>query len=358
MTNAVARERFARHGFADRHCPSPAAAARLTIGLQSQDPAAGRLGVRARTGAVTDAQVRHALEVEHSLVKTSLMRATIHLVEAPDVGWLTALYGPVIARSFATRWRGLGLTPRLLSRTGGAIPEILADGPLTRAAITAALAQHGIAIDPAGQAPTHVLLHATTEGLVCRGPERGREPTYALLDGWIPAGPTLRGDDALAELARRYFAAFSPATAADFTAWSGLPSTKALALIRDELTATDVDGRAGFRLGDVEGRRGLRLLSAFDNYLVGYRDRSSIIDASLAGQIYIGGIIRPVVLLDGRVVGRWRLAGPAAGRADRTAELTLFEDLPTRARSALDAEVADLGRFLGAPLRLKLEGRG
>ena len=100
-----------------------------------------------------------------------------------------------------------------------------------------------------------------------------------MLDDWLPgspAGPS--GDDALAELARRYFAAFSPATSADFGTWSGLPHGWAVELIRDELTPCDVDGRPGFRAGTVEAVRGVRLLPAFDNYVIGYRHRDDDYD--------------------------------------------------------------------------------
>lgn len=348
MASALASERIARHGFADRPSRTAVEAVELTTGLQAQDPAAGRLGVRARCATLTDADVRRALD-ERTIVKASLMRATIHLVSAQDVRWLTELLGPGIARSFAKRWLDLGLTPQRLRRTAAALPEILADGPRTRPEVAAALTERGIAVDAAGQASTHVMLHATTEALVCRGPDRGREATYVLLDEWAPTGRTWRGDDALAEIARRYFTAFGPATGADFTTWSGLPSSRAIALIRDELDPVDVGGRPGYRLGCVAPGHGLRLLPAFDNYLVGYRDRSSIIDPAVVGQVYVGGVIRPSVLLDGRVVGTWRLArSPGA----TTVEATLLGKLGPAAMTALEAEAADLGRFLDVATRL------
>ena len=358
-------ERIARHGFADRPAASVADAIRLTTAVQSQDPLAGRLGVRSRSATVTDADVRYALATDRSVVKSSFMRATIHTVAAEDVRWLTALTGPAIARSFAKRWRDLGLTPPLLARTAAAIPTILADGPASRAEIVAGLAERRIVVDTTDPPPpatpssaggpplasTHVMLHATTEGLVCRGPDRGRTATYALIDTWLPDAPDgPRGDDALAELARRYFAAFSPATPADFAVWSGLPSTRAIELIRDELTPVDVDGRAGYRLGEVEPARGLRLISAYDNYLVGYRERTFIADEN-RGKVYIGGVIRPTVLLDGRVVGRWQLS-----RRDGAVAVTVeeFESLSAVARRQLDAEVADVGRFLDVPATLAI----
>lgn len=346
MAASLASQRIARQGLG-RPAATATDAAFLTCGIQAQDTPAGRLGVRVRTRGLSDAAVRQAVDVERCLVKSSLMRATVHLVAAEDVKWLTALLGPGTARKVDKRWRDLGLSADLLRRTCAALPAVLATGPLTRREIVSGLAEHGVVVPGADQAPAHVLLHATTEGLVCRGPDRGRDATYALLDDWVPAAPDgPRGDDALAEIARRYFRAYSPATAADFTTWSGLPSGRAVELIRDELTPTDVAGRPGFRLGDVEPAAGLRLLPAWDNYLLGYRDRDAIIDAALRPLVYVGGVIKPVVLLDGRVVGRWSVQ---RRRAAATVAVSLFSMLPKKATAALHAEIADVGRFLGLP---------
>ncbi len=346
----IVAERMTRHGLLDRPARDVVAAARHTGGLQAQDPQASRLGVRARGRHSTEADVLRAIEVDRSVVRTWLMRATIHLVAAEDVVWMTRLLGPAIARKFAKRWRDLGLSAELLDRAAAALPDVLADGPLTRRQIVAALAERGVAIDPSPnqggdpQATVHVLLHATTIGLVCRGPDRGREPTFAVLDDWVPtapAGPS--GDEALAALARRYFQAFSPATAADFTTWSGLPAARAVAQIRDELTPVDVNGRPGYRLGEVAPQRGLRLLPAFDNYLVGYRDRDLIIRAQDRREVYIGGVIRPTVLLDGRAIGTWRLARQADSA---TVAFHPFAGMAATARAAIEAEVEDIARFL------------
>jgi hypothetical protein len=351
----VAGERIARHGFADRPARNVVDAVRLTTALQAQDAGAARLGVRARSVGVSEDDVREALDVTRTVVRTWLMRATIHLTAAADVRWLTAVTGPSFARKFATRWRDIGLTPALLERTAATLPEVLAGGPLALAQIMAALAERGIVVDsPDPQAPYHVLLHATGAGLTCRGPERGREATFALIDQWLPGAPQgPRGDEALAELARRYFAAFGPATPADFTAWSGLPSSHAIALIRGELTPCVVAGRAGYTLGDVAPRRGLRLLSAFDNYLVGYRDRTAIIDDEHRGLVYVGGVIKPSVLIDGRVAGIWRL-DRTGRKGAATVEVRPFTPLSRTNRAALDAEVADIGRFIGAQTTLDL----
>jgi hypothetical protein len=350
-------ERIARQGLCGPGAPDSAAAATRAGGLQAQDAAASRLGVRVRTAAVTDADVRTAID-HRSLARTWLMRNTVHLVAAQDVRWLTALLGPMIRRRFETvRWPALGLTPDLLDRVAAVTPDVLHGRQLDRREFAAALAEHGVPVPADGQAPTHVLVHLSTIGLVCRAHDRGRDSTFALLDEWVPdnrdAGP--RGDDALAELARRYFAAFSPATPADFTAWSGLPSSRAIALLREELTPVEVGGSAGYRLGEAEPQRGVRLLPAFDNYLLGYRDRSAMIDADRVPEVYVGGVIRPTLLVDGRVAGRWRLV---RNRQGATVELTPFGPLTRKVRCAVDAEVADIARFVELPTTLSLTGAG
>ena len=328
--DALRRERIARHGFPNRTACTAAEAAARTTAVQAQDTPASKLGLRARSAAVTAADVVAALDDERSIVRTWLMRGTIHLVATADLRWLVRLIGPSIARKYRTRWRQIGLGDELLARMLDALPAVLADGPLTRHEIRAALAGHRVALDsPDPQATTHAIVHASTTGLICRGPDRGRDSTFVLVDQWLPSAPAgPSGDDALAELGRRYFAAYSPATAADFASWSGLAAGPAIALIRDELTPTDVAGRPGFRLGEVEPARGLRLLPAFDNYLIGYHDRAALIAPEHYPAVYQGGMIRPVVLLDGRVVGTWVLQ-----RAQRRLTVTPFAALTRAVRA-------------------------
>ncbi|MDT4933623.1 MAG: hypothetical protein QOK11_1515 [Pseudonocardiales bacterium] len=350
LPHPVLGERVVRHGFTARPARTVADAARLTCAIQAQDPAASRLGVRSRSATLVADDVRTAIERDRSVVRTWLMRATIHLVATEDVRWLTAAFGAANARKFRKRWLDLGLTDELLARAVAELPDILSVGPLTRTEIVDELEGRGVVIDRTDQAPTHLMLHATTLGLVCRGPDRGRDATFALLDQWVPdapAGP--RGDEALAELARRFFIAYSPATAADFTTWSGLPSSRAIGLIRDELTPVDLDGRTAYRLGSVAPQGGLRLLSGFDNYLVGYRERSLIIDEERRAAVYVGGVIKPTVLLDGRVIGIWRLSRE---RGAATVEVTAFRSLTRARKRCVEAEVADIGRFVGAPIEL------
>jgi hypothetical protein len=206
----IAGERIARHGLVARPATSIAGAAALTCGLQAQEASAARLGVRARMRGVADADVRRAVDVDHVVVRTWLMRATIHLVPASDVRWMTDLFAAMIIRKFAARWRQLGLTTELLERCATAMPDILAGRTLTRAQIVSELASVGLEFDLKSQAPVHVLLHTSALGLTCRAADRNGEATFALIADWVPKSPPgPSADDALAELARRYFRAYS-----------------------------------------------------------------------------------------------------------------------------------------------------
>ena len=345
-------ERMTRQGLARHATGGTAEVAAAAAGLQAQDINAARLGVRARASSADEAAVVRACEVERTVARTWLMRSTVHLVPAEDVRWLVALFGPMIERRFRNvRWRQLGIDDRLIETATDQAREVLKDRQLTRHEIAAELSDRGIRLAEDGQAATHLLLALSCRGVTCRAHDQGRESTFALLDDWVPKAPAAPHDP-MAELARRYFRAFGPATAADFTTWSGLPSGTAIKAIRDELTEVEFDGRRGWTLGEVEPIRSLRLLPMFDNYLIGYRDRTAMLDPALQATVYVGGIIKATVVRDGRVIGSWRL-----DRSGRTAtiRITPFETIARRQHGQLEQERADIERFLGRPVGLTID---
>ena len=348
-------ERMTRQGLATRSAADPAGVAAAAVGLQAQDVGAARLGVRARSTAVDEAAVINAIQDERSVVRTWLMRSTVHLVAAEDLRWMAALYGPVMERNHRTRWRNLGITEPMIETALAHARELLAGRGLTRHELAAELTARGLELGRDGQVPTHVLAALTARGLTCRGADRGRDATFVLIEDWVApatAAPDPTPPNPLAELARRYFRAFGPATAADFTTWSGLPSGAAIAAIRDELTEVGFDRRRGWTLGAVEPAPAFRLLPMFDNYLLGYRDRTAMLDPGRHPQVYVGGIIKASVVCDGRVIGIWRLERTARKAAVR---VTPFEPFSRRHHEELDRERADIERYLGRPVGLALE---
>jgi len=361
----VAAERMRRHGLTTP-APDPVAAARGSAGLQAQDVPASRLAVRARTRGLTVADAVAATDGGH-LVRTWLMRSTLHAVPAADVGWLVRLFGPIVARRDRRRRLSLGLDDALCERALATLPGVLAGGPLTRAALVAALVREGVEVNPKGQAPAHLVAFAAASGVVCRGPDDGDEPTYVLLGSWVrdPGGPD--GDDAVTELTRRHLAAYAPATAADVATWAGLPVTavrRAVAALGDEVQAVplvsggELLAPAGTTRPPAAARRAWRLVPAFDSYLLGYADRAAVLDPAHARRVNAGGgWLHPCVVHGGRVAGTWRL-----GRAAGAVTVDLFDGPgagPAGAdRQALEAEANDVGRFLGIAAELRIAAAG
>ncbi|MEP6853255.1 MAG: winged helix DNA-binding domain-containing protein [bacterium] len=344
--------RMAASGLTHRPASDPAGAARVCAGIQAQDLWATRLAVRSRSATARLDDVLAAVQGPPAVVRTWPMRGTLHLLPAEDVRWTVGLTGPSVLRMTAGRRRGLGLDDDLLARVGDALPKILTGRILTGAEIIAELGRLGITFGPDPGAAAHIIFWAAVSGLVCRGPERGSHRTVVLLDDWVPTGgPT--GEDALVELARRYVQAFGPVTPHDFASWSGLTigaGRRAFAALADELETVTVEDQAMVRLDPVPAARGvLRLLAAFDTYLMGYRPRDAMLHPSLQKRIVDGGMLYPSICLDGALLGRWSL-----NRATDPASVTLgfFHEPPPHWRDLIDGEVADIARFLDRDVRL------
>lgn len=320
--------------------------------LQSQDPSAAALGMRARGRGLTMRQVRRAAE-ERDIVRGWLMRGTLHTVPGADYRWLVGLLGPVVLKASARRLRELGLDDVLCDRAEDALAELLAAQRVaTRAELTARLAELGI--DTRGQAAFHLIRRAALRGRICCGPYRGGEPAFVLLDDWLPpaADPGPSGEDAVRELARRYLRACAPSTVDDFAAWSGLPlpavrrGWKDLAAagetvpcqVLDQQCAVPADraDECGLPTGDGPD---VRLLPMYDGYLVGYRNRALSVPAAHELQVRPGGgQIRATVAADGLILGTWlRHAGHGV-------EVSLFTP-GSASQDALAAEMAEVACF-------------
>ncbi|MFF1868259.1 winged helix DNA-binding domain-containing protein [Kitasatospora herbaricolor] len=342
-----------------------AAVAGRAAGVQAQDAAAARLGLRAR-GVEAAAEVDAAYR-SGEVVASWLMRGTLHLVPAEDLPWLLRLFGARNLAAGAGRRRQLGLTDEICERAVALLPEVLV-APLSRADLIAALIGRGVEVDPSGQAPAHLVGYAAARGLLCRGAEVApREPGYVLRPGPPPGPPEPPGPPGppeeadLAALAVRYLAAFGPAGAADLAAWSGLPLTacrRAVAAAGLPEVAPGLfadpgaEPPAGGPAGGSEGGRLVRLLGAYDNYLLGYRDRTVMLDPAFARRINAGGgVVHPALVADGRVLGRW---GTERARGAVTVLVEPFGPLPGAVREGLRAEVAAVGRFLDVATELRI----
>ena len=344
---------------------APATILRDVCGLQAQVLSAAGLGMRARSAGLRLLDVDRALTEERSIVRSWLMRGTLHVVAAEDLHWLLAVLGPLFAGGNQRRHAQLGLTADIKARGVTAIRQILSrSGPLTRYQIVDHLRSHGIILDPRTQAPIHLIAFAAQKGVLCLGADRDNgEPTYALLDDWIDRKVAKVVKEPLGELARRYFAAYGPATLEDLAAWSGLPAAEARSAVlaaRPSLGEVKITGRSAFlpknRLTNLASPTSsepfLRLLPAFDTYLLGYRSRDLAVPRALRQRLQRGGgWLHPAVVVNGRAVAAWSLKKSGKiGQVQVEAAVALSANM----RTAIDTEVADIGRFLGTELTTKV----
>jgi hypothetical protein len=336
------------------HRPRPAGVAEVVgrlLAVQAQDLRAARLALRARTAAVTAADVDAALTDERSVVVAWLMRGTLHLVAPDDYPWLLGLTAPTRLSTSRRRLAQEGVTPDDAERAVEIVERALAqDGALTRPQLAERIAAEDIRTD--GQAAPHLLHLAALRGVAVLGPLReDGSHAFALTRDWLGAAPPaeLAGgerDAALAELARRYLTAHGPAAPADLAAWSGLALRDARAGL--EAIASELAER-GDGLVDLGARAPVpdaipaRLLPAFDPYLLGWKDRAFVVPARHAKRVHPGGgILRATATVDGRAVGTW-----SAARGE--VKLEPFGRLPAGGRKALEADADDVARFARAP---------
>ena len=230
---------------------------------------------------------------------------------------------------------------------------------LTRAEASAALTAAGIAVD--GQRLPYLLMHAELEAVICSGPRKGKQHTWALLEERAPGGRDLPPDEALGELARRYFTGHGPATAKDLATWASLTLAEVRTSIEAAGLALRREDRAGvaFWASAGEATRSpalhspvVRLVQGYDEYIMGYTETKSVIAPT--GRPWSPADRPPanlVILVDGRIAGYWRRT---IKRHEVVIEAGLCEPFDDAQMAALEAETARYGTFLGLPAKVVL----
>ncbi|MER5220672.1 winged helix DNA-binding domain-containing protein [Streptomyces flaveus] len=326
-----------------------AAALDRVLAVQAQDLAAAALGLRARVTGLTADDVRQATDIERTAVRGWFMRGTLQLVPAADARWLLGLFGPLHLALGARRLRELGLDEALCERASKLIVKAVdGEGPLSRAELTERLTTLGV--EPKGQSAFHLIRRTALSGLICHGPQRAGEATFVLLDDWLPGtGPLpFAGAAAETELARRYRVAHGPSDAMDFAHWSGL-RTGVCKKAWEAVGEAPREDAEDIPEGDV------RLLPAYDNYLLGYRHRELSVPVAHERRVRPGGgVIRPTVMVDGWAVGTW--SGGRRGSEPVVEPFPGAEPFEARVAAGISRESADIARFYNASHTLSTPG--
>jgi winged helix DNA-binding protein len=283
--------------------------------MQAQDLNSGLWSFGVRLGWSTADDVQAALERREAL-RTWPMRGTVHFVPSRDAHWMLDLTGRRALVGATARRAYLGLTEEVANRAVDMLGAALAGGNrLTRAQCLQVLADAGI--DASTQLGYHLLWYTSQRGVTCIAPNIGTEQTFVLLDEWVPDPVRLSHEEALATLAIRYFGGRGPSTRQDFAGWTGLPAAEAkrgIAAAGEALATVRVDGQemllhpALLDAAPATAPDEVLALPGFDEYLLGFKDRSLMLAAEHKNAIIPGGngVFQATIVRAGRVIGTWK----------------------------------------------------
>ena len=315
--------------------------------VQAQDFNAAKWALALRMRQATDAGVEEAYN-DGQILRTHVMRPTWHFVAPEDIRWLLQLTAPRVNVRSGPNYRKLELDNATFKRSNKILTGALQGGKhLTRSALKKVLNQSGIAADDTVRM-AHILLRAELDGVVCSGPRIGKQFTYALLEERTPATSSLTRDEALEKLTRRYFTSHGPATLQDFVWWSGLTAADArhgVELVDRHLRQELIEEKVYLSPRAVKASRKhtAHLLPAYDEYTVAYKDRQTVFAQN--DGITTWGLLGPIVIVDGRVVGTWK-------RTNEEIALNFSKNLNEPQRLAITNAANRYAAFLGVPAQL------
>lgn len=265
--------------------------------LQAQDYLGALWAIGSRMRDAVESDVERAI-ADRQIVRCWPLRGTLHFAASEDVRWMLDLLAARALQRHRTRLeRDFNLDARALQRCRVVAERALRNGSaLTRTELYAALER--ARIPTKNGRGLQIIFALAHQQVLCFGARRGKQPTFVLLDEWVPQSKPKPREEALGELAHRYLRSHGPATAADFAWWSGLTLSEATEAIA--LAGPQREPRA-------RPKRRLFLLPPFDEFTVAYKDRGDILDPSFAKKVNAGGgMLNAVLVIDGIVSGTWK----------------------------------------------------
>jgi Winged helix DNA-binding domain len=350
MTNSeIVRKRLQNQHLSGAWFKQPAEIVQWLGAVQAQDYAGAKWALGVRLPSSTDGEVERAF-TDGTILRTHVLRPTWHFVAPADIRWMLALTAPRVHALNAPYYRKCELDQRMFRRSRKALTKALEGGrQLTRDELRAAFARAGIPTD-GDLRMGYLMANAELDGIVCSGARRGKQFTYALLEERVPRAKTRERDEALCELIRRYFASRGPATLRDFVWWSGLTMADAkrgVEAAKSHLEHAAHNGQAYWFAPATPFNSGAfqkaYLLPNYDEYGIGYRDRSAIFDSERASQL----VFNHLIFINGKLAGTWKRT---LKKDSVSLETNTFERLTKTESRAVAAAARRYGDFLSLPV--------
>jgi hypothetical protein len=327
--------------------------------VQAQDFAGAKWSLGLRLKGASDADVERAF-TDGKILRTHLLRPTWHFVTREDIRWLLALTAPRVHQANGTMYRKLGIDGEVFKRSNDAIAKALAGGKqLTREALREVLDRAGVTTE-GEQRMSYLLMSAELDGIVCSGGRQGKQFTYALLDGRAPPIRQPTRDEALAELALRFFQSRGPATVHDLAKWSGLTvadARRGLEAVKSGLNNEVIDGQSLWFSEPAEQARSIKLaaylLSIYDEYISGYKDRRAVVTDEIAARLKsLGNALTHVLVVGDQIAGSWK---PEMQKGTMFVRTNPLIDLSGVEREALALAALAYGEFFSWEARLSVD---
>lgn len=363
-TQQIADFRLRRHHLAGGKVADAVTICRDVCGVQAQVMTAAYLQLWTRNHAITRSEIESALWESRTLVKTSLMRQTVHLIPADEFQlYIAALRTSRVAAVLRVMAR-CGIAPEESEGLTALIMEALSSGPLGRAAIHAAVRPKvSKRVRSWMDKVWSIVRVPVSEGLICYGAGENKEVVFISVDRWLPQrkARTIPEIEAQGALLRKYLRAYGPATLSDFAHWSGI-SMQEVKLLKP-LIEPEVVEMAGvkdrFLLREdlallnqkPKTEPCIRLLPLFDPYLLAHRSKDHLLGAEHYKRVYRNqGWISPVVLIDGEVAGVW---SHKLQNRNLQVRIEPFGKLSKAARAGVEREAEGLAAYFGSELHLQ-----
>lgn len=325
--------------------------------VQAQDYYGAKWALGLRMRDATDHQIEEAFNAG-TILRTHVLRPTWHFVLPADIRWMLALTAPRVHAASAYMHRQQKLDESVFRHSDEVLAKALSGGRyMTRDELKEILEGSAIPTNN-GVRMSYLMMHAELEGIICSGPRRGKQFTYALLEERAPQAKSKEREEALAELSRRFFQSRGPATDQDYAKWSGLTLADArdgLEAVKEGLEHETMDGQTYWFLRPrtplLAETHTAHLLSIYDEYISGYKDRSAIDGQDLGALLNsMGNALQFIVIVNGQFVGTWK----RAIRKDAvTIKLNLLSELSEAEYQAVSQAAQDYGKFLGLPVVLE-----
>lgn len=280
--------------------------------MQAQDYKQALWAIGARIPNSTISTVEAEIETG-VILRTWAMRGTIHFIPTEDTQWMIDLCASRALGSFEHRMRQLDLTQEIVFKSLEILQKALTGKKaLSRAYLMNLLDESGISTE--GQRGYHILAQLGNRGLIAIGPTLNNEQTFILPDEWATMRRLSR-EESLAELVKRFFMSHAPATEQDFARWTGLTLTdtrRGIESVKPHLRQETIDGTTYYLNAEsptttIKQPKSVRLLAGFDEFLLGYKDRDTILPPEYAQQVVPGnnGVFKAIIVVDGVVSGTW-----------------------------------------------------